>query len=336
MRIPVSLAWVLVLLTCFTAGLLRQFHDETPRSPYVPPVVGSLLFAAWVFLLLVTVREWKRGAVPGPGVRLGSITPILLMLLVEKWVSLSLYNPLFYWIAPHDATSAQLDAWFHAFGGAGLLGVCVVVARFSAPTARKTWRRASPQRWPSAVLQILVAVVAVYGGLALLTWLLGSELPVKWPRAGSLLVWTLAGQALLGFAEEVYYRGLLLSEVERLAPRLGIRNAAGRRWTALGLTAAVFGMEHLRVGVPLEEMGRQLVFTVALGLLLGVLTMLSANLHLAGALHAWINWTLLGAVPRFVDSTGRSVLPSGTYIGLALVATLLVAYAVRRRRLATG
>ena len=78
MRIPLSLAWLLVLLTFFTAGLLRQFHGGTPHSPYVPPVVGSLLFAGIFFLLLVSAREWRSGAVPGAGIRLGSIVPILL------------------------------------------------------------------------------------------------------------------------------------------------------------------------------------------------------------------------------------------------------------------
>jgi membrane protease YdiL (CAAX protease family) len=333
LRIPVPLAWCLVLLTAFTAGLLRQFHDETPRSPYAPPVVGSLLFAACVFLLLVTVREWSRGAVPGPGVRLGSITPIMLMLLVEKWVSLSLYNPLFYWLVPAGASEKRLDAWFHVFAGAGLLVVCLVVSRFSLPSARKTWRRAEPRRWPRAVLEILIAVVAVYVLLALLARVLGGSFALKWPKPGSLFWWTLGGQALLAFAEEVYYRGLLLSEVERLAPRLGLKRAPGRRWTALLLTSAVFGMEHLRLGVPIDQVGRQLVFTIALGLILGVLVMLSANLHLAGALHAWINWMLLGAAPRFVDTSGRPVLPPGTYIGLALVSTLVVAFVMRRRRM---
>jgi hypothetical protein len=269
-------------------------------------------------------------------VRLGSITPILLMLLLEKWASLSLYNPLFYWLAPHDVTAARLDAAFRAFAGVGLLVVCVVVARLSAPTARKTWRRARPRRWPAAAAQALAAALATYALLALLSLALGGSLRLAWPRVDGLLVWVLVGQAVLAFAEEVYYRGLLLCEVERLAPRLGVRAAAGRRWTALGLTAAVFGMEHLKIGVPWDQIGRQLVFTVALGLLFGVLTMLSANLHLAGALHAWINWTLLGATPRLVDAWGHGVLPAGTYIGLALVTTLAVAFLVRRSRLGHG
>ena len=94
MRVSRPLAWTLILSTLLTAGLLRQFHDQTPRSPYVPPVVGSLLFVCVFFLLLVSAREWRLGATPGRGVRLGSLTPLLLMLVMEKWLSPNLaYDP---------------------------------------------------------------------------------------------------------------------------------------------------------------------------------------------------------------------------------------------------
>jgi len=91
LRIPISLAWIILIGTFGTAALLRQFHDRTPESPMISPVVGSALFAAIFLLLLVSAREWRKGAVAGPGVRLGSLTPILLFLLIEKWVSLTLY-----------------------------------------------------------------------------------------------------------------------------------------------------------------------------------------------------------------------------------------------------
>ena len=162
MRIPVWLAWLLLALGFFTAGLLRRFHDQTPTSPFVPPIVGSLLFAAIVFLLLVAAREWRQGAVPGPGVRLGSVTPILLMLLIEKWTSLTIYNPVFFFISSNsnsEATPTMLDAQFRAFAGAGLLLVCMLVARLSAPAARKTLRRAHLRRLLPAALATLAAPV---------------------------------------------------------------------------------------------------------------------------------------------------------------------------------
>ena len=183
----------------------------------------SLLFAGIFFLLLVAAREWKRGAVPGPGVRLGSVIPLLLMLLIEKWTSLALYNPIFYFMAYSTTPPVFLDAQFSAFAGVGLLLVCLVVGRLSVPTARKTWRRARPGRIPIALLGISAIVGVTYAVIGLLSWSLGTTPKLVWPTLSPLLIWVLVGQAVLAFAEEVYYRGLVLSEVERLAPRLGAR-----------------------------------------------------------------------------------------------------------------
>lgn len=337
MRLPRTLAWVLVLLTFFTAGLLRQFHDQTPHSPYVPPVVGSLLFAAVLFLLLVATRERRLGAVRGAGVRLGSITGLLLMLLVEKWVSLALYNPAFYAISAAEAPAPYLDAWYRAFAGAGLLAVCLLVGRFSLPASRRTWKRSRPALWPAAATY----TAAIIGGAYLLLWftgaLRGQRLGLWWPAPDLLWLWVFGGQAVRAFAEEVYYRGLLLSEMQRLAPRLGLRSAAARRWVPLVATSTLFGMEHLYLGPP-EETLRRFVFTVSLGLLLGMIVLASSNLHLAAGIHAWINWLLLGAAPHLVDGSGEPALGPGAYVGagLALAFVLLfvrAAWMGRRERL---
>ena len=150
MRIPRWLAWSLITLTFLTAGLIRQFHEEIPTSPYISPAAGSLLFASVLFLLLVSAREQRLGAARGPGVRLGSLTPLLLMLLGEKWVSLTLYHPTFYWISPASAPPPLLDAYYRAFSGAGLLAVVLLVSRFSAPSGRRAWRCSRPALWPWA------------------------------------------------------------------------------------------------------------------------------------------------------------------------------------------
>src|SRR5258705_3917515 len=105
---------MLIAIAMFTAGLLRQSHDLTPTSPFLAPAVGSLLFACVLFLFLVAARERQIGAAPGPGVRVGSLTPLLLMLLFEKWVSSSAYQPLFAWIAPGTLTPERADAWLRA------------------------------------------------------------------------------------------------------------------------------------------------------------------------------------------------------------------------------
>ena len=332
MRIPVWLAWLLLLGSYFTAGLLRQFHDRTPTSPFLDPVVGNLLFLACFFLLLVAAREFRRGAVPGRGVRLGSLTPVMLMLLVEKWVSLTWYERVFERIAPQDAPPALLDAQFRAFAGVALIVVCLLVGRFSVPTARKTWRRVRPARWPVAAAYTALVIAGTYAVLGGAAALLGGGLSLRWPAATGLVGWILAGQALLALGEECYYRGLLMSETERLAPRLLARAPMARRWVALGATSVLFSMEHLGIDVPPEEILRRLIFTVCLGLLLGLLVMISANLHLAAGVHAWINWLLLGGAPHYVDASGAPALPAGTYIGLTLILTFGLVYLRQRLR----
>jgi membrane protease YdiL (CAAX protease family) len=324
----------MILLTLFTAGLLRQFHDETPISPFVPPVVGSLLFAAIVFVLLVAAREWRVGAVRGRGVRLGSVTPLLLMLLVEKWTSLAVYNPVFYAISPRQATYSELNRYYVAFAGAGLVLVSVLLAQFSRPAGRRTWGLVRPARWPAAAAAAALVVLGSYSLLGGLAVVLGGGLQLRWAQANALLYWDVGGQAVLAFSEELYYRGLLLSEIQRLSPRLGLRSPLAGRWLALLATSTLFSMEHLRLGPPLVVVAQQLAFTFSLAMLFGILVLVTSNVHFAAGIHAWINWLLLGAAPRFVDGSGQSALPAGTYIGVTLILAFVLAFALKRRYLA--
>ena len=331
MRIPRPLAWLLLAMSFFTAGLLRQFHDEIPRSPFFPPAIGSLLVFCILFLLLVAARETRQGAVPGPGIRLGSLTPLLLMLLVEKWMSMVLYIPVFHVISSVRVSDDILDARFRAFAGAGLLVICLLLARFSEPARRRTWRASRPARWPMGLASAAAAVVGTYIMLMGIVTVSRGSLPLRWPEPSLLTVWILGGQALRAFAEEVYYRGLLQSELARLAPRLGARGSMARRWLALLPTSIVFGMEHLTVGLPWHETARQMIFTVSLGLLLGILVMVTSNLVFAAGVHAWINWLLLGVAPRLVDSAGAAALPPGSYVAVALVLAFIITFLLERR-----
>jgi membrane protease YdiL (CAAX protease family) len=323
----------MILMTLLTAGILRQFHDRTPGSPFISGTVGSLLFAAIFFLLLVSAREWQLGATGGRrkgGIRLGSLTPLLLMLLIEKWVSLTLYDPLFYAVAPKIASAAEYDAWYRAMAGVLLILLCILLAAFSRPAGSRTWFRTRPSRFPIAAAATFVVVAATYGCLWLLSTVLGGGLTLEFPRMTSLALWILGGQAVLAFAEEVYYRGLILSELKRLAPRLGIRRAGLRRWFALTAMATLFGMEHIAPGSPGSEFARQMLFAFSLGLLFGLIAIVTNNLHYAAGIHAWINWLLLGTAPQFVNEAGVSVLPAGPYIGVGLILAFVMAMGMAR------
>lgn len=331
MRIPRALAWLLVAMAMFTAGLLRQFHDLTPASPFLAPAVGSLLFACVLFLFLVAARERQIGAAPGPGVRLGSLTPILLMLLVEKWISSAFYQPLFALAAPASWTDDAADAWFRTMCGIGLLAIVLVASRFSRPAA--TWVRARLFGL-KPVVGIGVAAIAIGGAgvvLALIALAVGSSISLLPPHPQGPIAVVLVGQAAIALAEETYYRGLLLGELLRLGPRLGLHAPAVRRWVSLGLTSVVFGMEHLGLSSSWDDGARELVFALALGTLLGMIVLLTDNLWFAASLHAWINWLLLGAVPRLAYGPAQAALSPGASVSLVLIAAFLAAFAMQRR-----
>jgi hypothetical protein len=137
---------------------------------------------------------------------------------------------------------------------------------------------------------------------------------------------------MVALGEEVYYRGLLYCEIERLSPRMGIRTATAKRWTAVGLTSMLFAMEHMDLTLAWGTIVRQTIFIASLGALFALLAAVSANLHLAAGIHAWINWLLLGAVPHFADADGAPALPAGTYIGVTLILAFILAFIFRRFR----
>ncbi len=320
-------------LTLLTAGILRQFHDRTPGSPFVSGTVGSLLFAAVFFLLLVSAREWQIGAIGGKGgkgIRLGSLTPLLLILLVEKWASLTLYDPIFYSLAPRIASQAEFDAWYKALAGVLMILLCVLLGAFSRPAGSRTWSYSRPSRFPSAAVAIFAVVASTYGLLWILSIALGGQMRLSWPPLTPVLIWILVGQAVLAFGEELYYRGLVLNELRRLSPRLGIRRPGLRRWFALVAMATLFSMEHIAPGLPRQEVLRQLVFAFALGLLFGLIVIVTHNLHYAAGVHAWINWQLLGAAPGLVNENGTAALPPGAYIGVGLILAFIAAMALAR------
>lgn len=332
MRIPRTLAWVLVGATFLTAGMLRQFHERTPASPYAPPAVGSLLFAAVIFVLLIWAWETRRGPCPGPGVRLGSLAPLLAMLLVEKWISIFLYVPVFgRVVADATAPSPLVDAQYRAFAGGGLLLTCALLWSFSRPAARRTATTLSARRLLQAVAATGFAVGATYVALGALPRLLGSPFAWRGPRLDALGLWIASGQTLRAFAEELYYRGLLLQECARLAPRLGASSPAARRWAALLPPSLMFGLEHLVLTPGHGPALERFVFSASLGLLFGLMVLGCRNLWLPALVHAWINVLLLGAAPVWLDAGARPAPAAGTYVALALAFAFVAVYVLRRR-----
>jgi len=336
LRVPRWLAWVLIAIAMFTAGLLRQSHDLTPTSPFLAPAVGSLLFACVVFLFLVAARERLIGAAPGPGIRLGSVTPFLLMLLVEKWISSSFYQPLFTMLAPASFSADDADAWFRLLCGVGLILIVIVLATFSRPARAFVTSRLRGWKLVAGTGAAAAAVLAAGLALALVAVAAGSSVGVVAPGVRGPWPVIILGQSAIALGEETYYRGLLLGELLRLAPRLGIASTGTRRWLALGMTSVMFGMEHLGPAASWGDGLRQVVFAIALGSLLGLLTLVTANIWFSASMHAWINFLLLGAAPGLAYGAGRAELPPGATVSLALIGAFVAAFMLQRRQFVVG
>jgi len=331
LRIPRALAWLLIAMAMFTAGLLRQFHDLTPTSPFLAPAVGSLLFACVLFLVLVAARERQIGAAPGPGIRLESLTPILLILLVEKWISSGFYARIFALASPTRLSDDAADAWFRLMCGAGLLAIVLLTSRFSRPAASWVRSRLFGFNWVVGIGTATIAIGGAGAFLAVIAIAAGSTLSVLPPQTQGPLAVVLLGQAAIALGEETYYRGLLLGELLRLGPRLGLQAPAARRWVALSLSSLLFGMEHVGNASGWIDGARQLTFALALGTLLGMIVLVTENLWLAASLHAWINWLILGAAPRLAYGPAKAALTPGASISLTLIAAFLAAFVLQRR-----
>ncbi|HEX4823408.1 MAG TPA: CPBP family glutamic-type intramembrane protease [Candidatus Polarisedimenticolaceae bacterium] len=335
MRVPRWLAWLLIAIAMFTAGLLRQSHDLTPTSPFLAPAVGSLLFACVVFLVLVALRERQIGPAPGPGVRLGSLTPLMLMLLVEKWFSSNFYQPAFVFLAPDTLTAEAADAWFRLICGVGLILVVVALAAFSRPARAFVTSRLGGWKLVTGTTAAAAAVLAAGVALAAVARAAGSSVGIVPPDTYGPWNVVVLGQSAIALGEETYYRGLLLGELLRLGPRLGLASPSLRRWVALGMTSLMFGMEHLGPASSFADGLRQVVFAIALGSLLGLLTLVTRNLWFSASMHAWINFLLLGAAPGLAYGAGRAQLPPGATVSLALIGAFVAAFVLQRRRQST-
>jgi membrane protease YdiL (CAAX protease family) len=253
------------------------------------------------------------------------------MLLLEKWISSGFYPPIFALCAPATLTDEAADAWFRLLCGVGLLAIVLVASRFSRPAAAFVRARVSGR---SAVVGIGAAGLAIGAAGALLALVargFGSGLGLAPPHTEGPLPVVLFGQALIALAEEAYYRGLLLGEILRLAPRLGPRSPSVRRWVALASTSMMFGMEHMGVSAGWDDAARRFVFALALGILLGLLVLLTDNLWFAAAMHAWINGIVLGAVPRLAFGHASAGLPVGASVSLAMIGAFVAAFIMQRR-----
>jgi beta-aspartyl-peptidase (threonine type) len=232
-RIRRDIAWFLGALRSVHRGAAAPVQRRHPQLPDPPPRGGELSFAILVVLGLVGWRERRLGAVGGEGIRLGSLTPLLLMLFVEKWVAHALLPPLLEGMLSGRST-AEADARLRALSGLALL---VVSPGALLPLL--------PRPGLAPLLDAPVAVArALRGDGARVPRHLRAPLRLDAParRPGATWgrrPWTACGRGpssargCARSARRPTSAGLLLAELLRLMPRLGVRPPparAGQRW----------------------------------------------------------------------------------------------------------
>jgi membrane protease YdiL (CAAX protease family) len=333
------LAWLILLGGILTAGILRQFHETIPSSPFLPWPIRSLLFFLVLVLFLTFARGWgRRQEIPYAGAGLTRVNflafvPLLIALMLEKWVSITFYRPLFYTINGTEMPSRKFDALYVI----DRRSVCSSSPCSSSLSFAASFR-CSAAIWPhpgsSWRSGIAVGLAGVFGGLAALLTLSGAEgFALRWSGFGRWSVLILAGQALIAMAEELYYRGLLQTELAFLLPSLGVGRRRVRWLTAVLLISLAFAIEHVVWSESPSQDVRRFVFTLGCAFFLGTLMALLDNLWLNAACHLVLNFFSLGLDPatrggglQFVNDVGQPIFEPSIYISLFLILIFIFAY----------
>src|SRR5205814_4992809 len=136
-----------------------------------------------------------------------------------------------------------------------------------------------------AATGIGASLLCLFAGLLLLLRLVGAVgVGLQWKGIGDPVL-VIGGQALIAFSEELYYRGLLQSEMTFLLPSLGVTGNRARKLVAVVLISMACALEHLVWADTYSEDFRWVLFTFGCSFFLGVLLALLGNLYLNAACH---------------------------------------------------
>ena len=318
-------------------GVLRTFHQQTPRIPGLGPFWGSLLLWAALGLLALHLVQRRRGEdiMPdierGPGLSVGMIVPLLVVVVIEKWVSADVLPVMFGLLPSWGPTPKLADAAYRLAGGLALGLVALAVYRVPRQVARKLEQRTLLSRVPSAVGLVLASAVAtglLFAGLPSL--LGGLQLAVAGPdtRTWSLMA---AAQVVRGASEELFFRGLLQTTLLRLLWQAGLPEGRLARVIAIGTVSLGFTIEHIDPAQPLARQASLLLWVLAMSCVFGVLLESSRNLFLAMGAHAMVNLLVGGLLPVPVTAEGTLAVPAGVPATI-FVMLLFVGIVVMHRR----
>ncbi|RMF72207.1 MAG: CPBP family intramembrane metalloprotease [Acidobacteria bacterium] len=242
-------------------GVLRTFHEHTPHVPGLGPTGGSLLLWAAVALAALHLVQRRRGLdlMPdierGSGLTVGMIVPLLVVVVVEKWISAEIVPLLLVRVPLPDAPPRLADAAYRLAGGLALGAVTLMLWRVPRQIARKLEQRTLPERIPVAAGLVLGAAAVtgvVFAGLPAVAGDLRLAVAGPDPRTWAT---AFAAQIVRGAAEEFYFRGLLQTTLLRLLWQAGLPQGRLARVLAIGTVSIGFAVEHVDPASPLAAQG---------------------------------------------------------------------------------
>ncbi len=324
-----------LIAAVITSGLLRSFHDQTPRL--FPGAFGSLLALGTFALLALHLLERREGrdllgeAANPAGLRVEVAIPLLTVVLAEKWVSVDLLASAWQWI-DHSLSDPRLaDAVYRGWTALALLGVALASVWVLRQSRHRLLRTLEVPRFSRALL-LTGAGFAITSAVA---WTLVIATGA-WsaPYRGlppSLLMAVAASQTVRGAAEELFYRGVIQTGLVRLLAETGLGEGRTPRLLAIVTVSTGFAVEHYDPGMTPAANLRPLLFVLVLSATLGTLLEVSRNLYLVMALHVQINLLVAGLWPLPLGPEGQTLLPPGTLVALLLV-VVFVGVVIRHRR----
>ena len=132
---------------------------------------------------------------------------------------------------------------------------------------------------------------------------------------------------------EIFYRGILQTELVFLLPAFGFSRERLRVGGAIALVSTTFALEHFSGWGAGSHDLRKFLFTLASALFLGVLLVLMENLWFSAGCHFLLNLFVLGAETgrfnaglQFLDLSGRPLFDPSIYVFLFLIFAFIVAY----------
>lgn len=148
-------------------------------------------------------------------------------------------------------------------------------------------------------------VVALPLGLA--TWFIDRDNIAE--SGWQLLLGVMAIALLIGFAEELFFRGVMLT---------AIRDRYQREWLAVLITTLVFGLSHFSGGVP------NVLSTIVAGFLYYWMRRVSGGIWVPALMHSLFDFAIFSSYMGPEPATTDALSLSAFFVGVVLSLVLLV------------